>query len=210
MVTTIILVAVLGFLAVWIYNRASGGRVQKRVEGAAEGLERVAADADRRAHEPTPSGVVEYRVSGTVEYILGRVRSFLSSPAWGHRGEEQGVLIPNTVVFRVDPGYKALEVVAWIAVSIVTLGSGIVAWIVYHFIIRDMLLPTVVEGYPTEVSGVARVLVGGPPKYRDSLQEFVASLPTAERVSDSANSALYALHAPHPLSGWGVLYSPTA
>ena len=56
-------------------------RVQKRVEGAAEGLERVAADADRRAHEPTPSGVVEYRVSGTVEYILGRVRSFLSSSA---------------------------------------------------------------------------------------------------------------------------------
>ena len=77
--------------------------------------------------------------------------------------------------------------VAWIAVSIVALGSGIVAWIVYHFIIRDMLLPTVVvEAYPTEVSGVARVLVGGPPKYRDSLQEFVASLPTAERVSDSA------------------------
>ena len=50
------------------------------MEGAAEGLERV-ADADRRAHEPTPSGVVEYRVSGTVEYILGRVRSFLSSSA---------------------------------------------------------------------------------------------------------------------------------
>jgi hypothetical protein len=48
-------------------------------------------------------------------------------------------------------------VVAWIAVSIVTLGSGIVAWIVYHFIIRDMLLPTVVvEAYPTEVSGGAR------------------------------------------------------
>jgi hypothetical protein len=108
-------------------------------------------------------------------------------PRRGAGGEEQGVLIPNTVQFKVDPGCKALEVVAWIAVSIVTLGSGIVAWIVYHFIIRDMLLPTVVvEAYPTEVSGVARVLVGGPPKYRDSLQEFVASLPTAERVSDSA------------------------
>jgi hypothetical protein len=102
-------------------------------------------------------------------------------------------------------------VVAWIAVSIVTLGSGIVAWIVYHFIIRDMLLPTVVvEAYPTEVSGG-----------RASSWVVLRSTATPSRSSwrpslrrrgsrTARNSALYALHAPHPLSGWGVLYAPTA
>jgi hypothetical protein len=181
MLTTIVILALLGFIAVWIYNRASGGRIEKGVDSMVERVEN-AGTPEALTAMAAGEGVAEFRVSAPSGDILGRVRSFLTSPAWGVRGEEIGLLQHNTVQFQIDPGYRKFELLAWIAVSVLTLGSGLVAWIIYHFLIRSALLPVVEVGaYPTETEGVSRVFVAGPERYRDPLEGFVASLPGATR-----------------------------
>jgi hypothetical protein len=170
MVTTVIVLALLGFIAVWIYNRVSGGRIQRRVESVGEGLEKAKKRTDRaaeRTQNPQASRTYENEVGGQPQYVLGRIKSFIEPDEYElHEGVKYfgGIdaidVNQNEIAAYLDPGRYKIAVTIWVILSIVTLGSAIVPWIVWGILRPWLALPRLrIEVWPTRNNDRSRVKV---------------------------------------------------
>ncbi len=127
----------------------------------------------------TSAGFREFQVRGTPERIVSMIRGYIESEEWPHSEKTQvlGGLLnrPDQLICEVDYGPNPWGCLAWIALFVVTLGSGIVVWLFWFFLMRDEFVPRVVIAAYPESSSVSRVTVTSErkPEYAEPVVEWI-------------------------------------
>src|SRR5215210_628418 len=144
---------------------------------------------------------LDFEVEGEPRRILTMIRGYFESDEWPYR-EKSTVYGPDLVTHTkltcvVDQPYSPIGCIVWLALFVVTLGSAIIAWLIWILLGREDFLPrVVVTAYP-ESPGVCNVTLASEkkPEYADPVaawiqRELVEKKSAVERPQQAPPTAI--------------------